>query len=440
DSELPKYNAVSPSAAVPSNLTGPHYSSYTCALENNGDKWLLLSVNSRAPNSTSLPIFTEGDIIAGAVEINLKKRETIKGITIRVLAGTTDVGQEEKRFLDLRETLWAPKVEDGKLSSTLNGKHVWPFSFTLPREVSIPEAKGERSYQLPPSFSERASPAYVDYRLVVAVKRGFLRVDQTLSTSIAYIPLSIPDPPSPLRQAAYRSGTPLVGPKEDPEGWKVYPVMSFAGTLFGARDIVLKCELAIAKPLCFAIGSPIPLIVTWTGEDSQALDLVSAPTALELQLDRLIITGPEATEGPETQTRSDRCFSETMGKAYFWSTSNESERRILHGELEVGRRLKPSCQFPRFAIKYVLKFLDIKVPGFLLASRPDQGDAFLSEEIQIASRQTPGVVPISHAPPGYEKPQLGDYNKSVGLLEKETSDFITMATNLSYVIQVRLPT
>ena len=35
-------------------------------------------------------------------------------------------------------------------------------------------------YPLPPSFSERASPAYLDYKLTVTVKKGAFRVNQTL--------------------------------------------------------------------------------------------------------------------------------------------------------------------------------------------------------------------------------------------------------------------
>lgn len=33
-------------------------------------------------------------------------------------------------------------------------------------------------YNLPPSFTLRASPVYVDYKLVVNIKRGFLKVDK----------------------------------------------------------------------------------------------------------------------------------------------------------------------------------------------------------------------------------------------------------------------
>jgi hypothetical protein len=80
--------------------------------------------------------------------------------------------------LSLKETLWTPREGD-KAAAKLKGKHDWPFRFVLPKEVEVvgPQAK-KGLYQLPPSFSERASPAYLDYRIVVTIKRGMLKVNQ----------------------------------------------------------------------------------------------------------------------------------------------------------------------------------------------------------------------------------------------------------------------
>jgi hypothetical protein len=56
----------------------------------------------------------------------------------------------------------------------------WPFSLKLPSETILAETlKGEKKpYPLPPTFTERASPAYIDYKLIVTVKKGALRVNQ----------------------------------------------------------------------------------------------------------------------------------------------------------------------------------------------------------------------------------------------------------------------
>jgi len=48
-----------------------------------GKKWLTLFVKSRANNS-SLPVFLEGDIVSGRVELDLDKAESSKGVTVIV--------------------------------------------------------------------------------------------------------------------------------------------------------------------------------------------------------------------------------------------------------------------------------------------------------------------------------------------------------------------
>ncbi|KAL0954349.1 hypothetical protein HGRIS_003343 [Hohenbuehelia grisea] len=141
-------------------------------------KWLTLVVLSRAASPSSLPLLYEGDAIEGRVELHLEQAETIKAVILSVQAGTTAVGQEEARFLTIQHTLWP--AMGGQASARMKGPYYWPFNLTLPSSVVVPEpsgngAKGE--YRLPPSFSERASPAYIDYRIKVNVKRGMFKVD-----------------------------------------------------------------------------------------------------------------------------------------------------------------------------------------------------------------------------------------------------------------------
>lgn len=107
----------------------------------------------------------------------------------------TAVGQEELNFLTSSKELWNAKTSGNPPS----GKMSWPFSIPIPTEVDVadkPKAKAE-TYKLPPTFSgkfcasssgrnmllkiwyvERASPAYIDYKLVVTIKRSALRVNQ----------------------------------------------------------------------------------------------------------------------------------------------------------------------------------------------------------------------------------------------------------------------
>jgi hypothetical protein len=110
------------------------------------------------------------------VELDLEKAESFKSISIAIQAGATAVGQEEQLFLELNQDLW-PAAND-KSSKLAKGKYSWPFTFTLPAKVTPADAKGLQ-IEAPPSFTERASPAYIDYRAVVTVKRGAFKMNQT---------------------------------------------------------------------------------------------------------------------------------------------------------------------------------------------------------------------------------------------------------------------
>lgn len=106
DSELPSYDAHTreqradppPSApalsapgggqqaraAAPSAATALRTESNRSLETTKGKKWLQLFVKSRASSSGMLPVFFEGDTVAGRVELDLDKAEGCKGVTIRV--------------------------------------------------------------------------------------------------------------------------------------------------------------------------------------------------------------------------------------------------------------------------------------------------------------------------------------------------------------------
>ncbi|KAJ6507966.1 hypothetical protein C8R47DRAFT_1100150 [Mycena vitilis] len=417
--ELPGYTR----SAAPPPATAVYRSEQKCSLESKGRPWLFMFVKSRAPNAGALPFFLQSDTIAGRVELDLDKAESLKGISIAVQAGTTTVGQEEQLFLDLSQGLWPPSNDKaGKLAK---GKYFWPFSFALPAKVSPVDAKG-LVIDAPPSFSERASPAYIDYKIIVTVKRGAFKPNQTLTTNFSYLPLTTPEPPSKLRQLAYKEGGELLGPEGDPAGWKVLPPVKSKGKLFEAKEVEVECTLAIATPLSFTIGSPIPLIMTLKSTDDHALDTLANSKAIKLHLVRSIALGSDAMEErASSDRRSTNFFLSGAGQAYFWPSAEgakEPGTRTMSGELEVKKGIKPTFRFPRFTVRYTLDLLPFAITGFT-SPGTEQGKSLLSEPVTIATRHVPGIVPKSYAPPGYEKPEENDYNSAVGYLENGNQRF-----------------
>ena len=62
--------------------------------------------------------------------------------------------------------------------------------------------------------------------------------------SFVYIPRWVALPPSALRRLAYSEGSPLLGPDADPEGWKVLPAVTIAGTLFEAKSVEVTATVS----------------------------------------------------------------------------------------------------------------------------------------------------------------------------------------------------
>ncbi|KII85090.1 hypothetical protein PLICRDRAFT_45202 [Plicaturopsis crispa FD-325 SS-3] len=433
---LPEYSAApSGSSTGRPSISSAQRSEYVCALENSKTqkRWCTMYVKSRAPNEKVAPVFVEGDVVSGRVELDLESAEKVKGVTITVKGGTTSVGQEEEVFLEISEDLWTPSMgipgeTSSPSSSKLKGHFSWPFSLTLPRETTLVEKKGSPpvTFALPPTFSERASPAYIDYRIVATIKRPALKVNQTLAATFGYQPVSRAPPPSPLRQKAYKEGLSLFGPEGDPEGWNELPQIRITGTLFEKRTVEIECRvraLAIATPLKYALASPIPLTMTLSSTDDEALDLLSKSSSIRLYLVRSLAFGSDAST-ETTVRRSNNFFKESMGRAAFWPASEgmaEAGKRTLQGEIDVPRTLKPSFVFPRFAVRYTVDLLAFDAPGFA-PSTPTTAE-LSSTPMTLVTAPAAGITARSYAPPGYVHPQGGDYNKAMGLLENGNQRF-----------------
>lgn len=71
-----------------------------------------------------------------------------------------------------------------------------------------------------------------------------LTYSSRLIVPLRYIPRSTAKPPSSLRQEAYTQGTPIPGPDDDPEGWKIFTFPLCANLRDGQTS--LTCEVSHA--------------------------------------------------------------------------------------------------------------------------------------------------------------------------------------------------
>lgn len=66
-------------------------------------------------------------------------------------------------------------------------------------------------------------------------------------TNIAYLPETIAERPSPLREQVYLDRRPMPSPTLDSSGWKLLPPVEAVGSL--VKNATVTAQLAIANPV-----------------------------------------------------------------------------------------------------------------------------------------------------------------------------------------------
>ncbi|KAJ6558644.1 hypothetical protein B0H10DRAFT_1846698 [Mycena sp. CBHHK59/15] len=379
--------------------------------------WATLKLFSSAPAPNALPTFLEGDKITGLLTLDIPSGEKISGVAILV-RGEIVIGpgkQDRLCFLEILTPLWskgggypgsAPRL-DGRLS----GDYRWPFSIYIPKDVVLPDPGRRgvvRTYHLPQTFLERSTKASAHYYLSVNITRSAFREDSELRTMFVYVPAVRPDPPSALRQRAYRENAPIPGPDIDRDGWHTCPTATLRGTVFNNRAVEVQCVFSLAKPLSYTRGSVIPCSLTLLCRDSQALNLLSAPTAINVHLRRQV-NYPALSTLPLYLLPTPESVHE-IGRAV-WRPANDASRRPdssrkFEGEIHLAKNLKPTTAISDFTVRYFVALLPLEVTGFLSAdSQP-----LVEQEVQIATIFAKGPKPRSYAPSGYEAPEFAPLN------------------------------
>ncbi|KAL5525677.1 hypothetical protein ACEPAG_7013 [Sanghuangporus baumii] len=314
-------SSLSPITRRPSVL--PHHSSRTpvehiySLFDSRNTPWASLKLVSNVGSPRFLPAYFEGQSIQGKLELDIRKPETILGISLTVSGTIMAANAPDPRvFWELTRVIWNTDMGDPRASSHISpppppsaptsskakekaysklvGSYSFPFSIQLPSTclVTLRSKQPPVTLPLPPSFSEKGASQFINYEITVRIRRGPLRIDSKLGTHFGFAPRTRPPAPSLLRQLAYQDNRPLVGPNGDPDGWTVLPPILVRGKLFGVRMVEAICTFALALPvrilssLTYSRGHPLPLMLTITCNDTQALDLVFASQNISVHLIR----------------------------------------------------------------------------------------------------------------------------------------------------------
>ncbi|KAK7005954.1 hypothetical protein R3P38DRAFT_3040562 [Favolaschia claudopus] len=368
-----------------------------------GVPWATLTVQGDPRLTRVIPTITEGSNLVGSVKLALRSPEAIQAICILIKGEVVQGGPANVAiptfFVETKHTIWSategdPQAPEGSGKSKLKGDYVWPFSLPIPSTVT----KDGQTWRTPHSFVDTIASFSIRYTAELRIVRGKLRPDDKVSCTFAYFSMQQPGPPSPLRQLAYQENSPLFGPEVDPEGWLSQSV-TVRGIVFASRQIEATITLSLAKPLCYTRSASIPCVLSIECKDSQALDLLSSPSAPMLYLERSFLQERDAW----------RNSVESCGRAVFWpstegaspSTSSPPTRRDLMGEIHLKANLQPSSSVCGFSVEYAVVLFPFQATAFKPLVVGDLAP-LLRQIVEITTRYAPGPRQRTYTPATYD--------------------------------------
>ncbi|KAJ6531970.1 hypothetical protein B0H19DRAFT_1273145 [Mycena capillaripes] len=367
--------------------------------DSRGRPWASLSLLSSAKSPKSVPTFYEKEHINGSFQLTAEKGDSIQSVTVIITGRIVTDSSVDGTYVFLNQSLplWSKTESRSSGAATkLLGACVWPFSIPLPKAVSLKDGD-DTLYRLPETFLERHTQASISYEISVLVSRGKLRADSQIKTRFGYIPSTRPEPPSALRQLAYRENSILPGPEVDPAGWKASSTAVVRGTVFKTRQAAVHCMLSLANPLSYTRGTVIPCRMTLESTDNQALDMCSAPSAPMVTLRRCV-----RFQNPSTSSKREVDWVESfedVSRAVFWPSADGNYApysRSLEGEIKLPKDLASTSSIGRFTVSYTVVVSPFETAGFATGSQP-----FLVEPVTIATSHAHSPRPLAYAPPAY---------------------------------------
>jgi len=184
----------------------------------------------------------------------------------------------------------------------------------------------------------------------------------------------------------------------------------------------------------------LPLTLTLSCIDDQALDLLSSPNVIRACLSRRIKGCKASTTVPvpvlsfnRTRSTSNKStyipdsvsipdYVEDLETAVWWpSATNVSSSasgstnlvRVLQGEINLPKTLKPSSCIDRFAIEYTVVLFHWVAPGFTpnvgsRQFRSGEPPPILEIPVEIATMYAPGPRPRSQMQQNVSPPRYSD--------------------------------
>ncbi|CAE6423224.1 unnamed protein product [Rhizoctonia solani] len=392
--ELPGYAPTSPRE--------PH-EHVNSLFNKNSRPWVTLRLLSDAPTGNKFPVYYDKGTVQGSVQIRLESPQTIRSVLVKV-EGVLHLPSAYSilPFWHERKNLWDSSGNFEPRSIRSSGEWNWNFSFPIPTHFDNTANGGSPQTKLPGNFSLKPYTGFMQYRVLLFVKSGKYLSDLVeLQTLFSYVSRERTPPPSALRELAYHQGSTPPGPEDDPDGWKQCGIINTKGIIFGHREVNVVYRPFLANPTTYPRGGTIFYRVEVSGDDPQALDLLSSPSAITVLLTREVEC--KLFRGPAPRGRDDRDIDvRAIAQGVPWTIAGvhgENGARFLEGEITIPPGTCSSVSVTPLQLGYSVTFV-ITAAGF---TPHDRSTAISRNPIRVVSHPALGVRPISRLPPGYEQ-------------------------------------
>ncbi|KZT61100.1 hypothetical protein CALCODRAFT_491764, partial [Calocera cornea HHB12733] len=351
-------------------------------LEQASFPYVSLALNSAAASPDQMPVFHGACPVTGEVVLEQSKLRSIKDVMITVEGRLFTPSGEVTSFLSHTLSLITPAFpQPAPRTSTLDGTHTLPFSFTFP-------SVGSNGSPLPMSWTSALSPnTKIEYIFSLRIKRKSRTARRVCGDDVLNVPIVFHPRQRPEKQPLVAwSAVGVTGEWPTERGAWHLSTATIRGSQVGQRDAQLRANLGLAAPLAYPVHSTLPFTITLSDERNSAPDVLSAPIAISVDLRRAVRYVPTAIPHPVSVWCRHCGFSlskcicqksncligggggrsadrsgeqewtwETVAVANCWQVPHSAPNvRVVRGEIELDGPLEPSFSFGGLNVSYAV--------------------------------------------------------------------------------------
>ncbi|KAI0255036.1 hypothetical protein BJV78DRAFT_1151867 [Lactifluus subvellereus] len=348
-------------------------------LMSHGSDYALVEVSSRGFNDQD-PLLHFGEELTGFIVLSPGALRGMQRVDLAVFDSHPIIPSgETKRVL-------LPQQVD--VSHFSDGQYRWPFSIPPP---AITTSSASSSSVGQSSLGHRSNDRNSDpeFKLVVTMHRpGLFTRNVAVRQQIRYV--APPDPSIPPCSSPISFDHPpnlITDPSWSPQ--KFPPVM-VRGIMFSQHDIEVECKLFV--PTSYPVSDIIPLSLTMTSENREALDLVAlpdlGPDVIDVRLIKVMGFGEKGKVIQPLSLMNRSLYHRTdLAAESIWELDGHPEelptseehpwprwRIRFNGNLrrKATVRLVPSFEDERMIIRYLVCLYPFRAPDFRPAGDPNK--------------------------------------------------------------------